>query len=466
MQPYPEYKYSGMPLLGKIPVHWQEKRAKFYFREVDERSKIGDEELLSVSHLTGVTPRSQKNVTMFKAESYIGHKLCRPQDIVVNTMWAWMAALGVARQNGIVSPSYAVYRPRINSAFNPEYLDHLLRTQSYASEYICRSTGIRSSRLRLYPEQFLDISVLSPPRKEQEHIVAYLNGKDRQIRRYIRNKQRLIKLLNEQKQAIINRAVTRGLDPDVRLKPSGVFWTPEIPVAWEVRPIKREFDCLNHRRIPLSGIQRGSMNEHTYDYYGASGVIDHVEKYLFDDELLLIAEDGANLVLRNLPLAIIACGKFWVNNHAHILKPRKGNLQYFAYLLESINYRPWITGAAQPKLTQERLMNIQIPVPPVEEQDNIVETLYNQTKTMTQGIDFARREIDLIREYRTRLIADVVTGKVDVRHLAPATDQGMDEEEVFAEESGWEEYEPEDGELEEEGSAGEEEEVEGYYTPD
>ena len=114
-QPYPAYKPSGVEWLGDVPAHWEVRPAKWYFREVDDRSETGSEELLSVSHITGVTPRSEKNVTMFKAESNIGHKLCRPGDLVINTMWAWMAALGVARQFGIVSPSYAVYRPHPSS---------------------------------------------------------------------------------------------------------------------------------------------------------------------------------------------------------------------------------------------------------------------------------------------------------------------------------------------------------------
>lgn len=222
LKPYPEYKTSRLPWLGEIPSHWQEKRAKYFFREVDERSTTGKEELLSVSHITGVTPRSQKNVTMFKAESYQGHKLCYPGDLVINTMWAWMAALGIAKDFGIVSPSYAVYRPKNRSEFVPEFVDHLLRTQVYSSEYWCRSTGIRASRLRLYPEKFLEIPIACPPRSDQSHIVAYIKEKTRMLRRIIRAKKHLVELLNEQKQAIIHHAVTRGLDPNVRLKPSGV----------------------------------------------------------------------------------------------------------------------------------------------------------------------------------------------------------------------------------------------------
>ena len=108
-RPYPTYKPSGVEWLGDVPGHWNVQPAKWYFREVDERSETGSEELLSVSHITGVTPRSEKIVTMFRAQSNVGHKLCRPGDLVVNTMWAWMAALGVTKQVGIVSPSYAVY---------------------------------------------------------------------------------------------------------------------------------------------------------------------------------------------------------------------------------------------------------------------------------------------------------------------------------------------------------------------
>lgn len=160
------------------------------------------------------------------------------------------------------------------------------------------------------------------------------------------------------------------------------------------------------------------MTSRRYEYYGASGVIDKVDDYLFEDELLLIAEDGANLVMRNLPLAVIARGKFWVNNHAHILKPRRGNIEYFAGLLESMDFRPWITGAAQPKLTQERLMAIRIPVPPESEQAEIAAWIKSHTGSGDRGLETARHEIDLLREYRTRLIADVVTGKFDVRDTA------------------------------------------------
>ena len=175
------------------------------------------------------------------------------------------------------------------------------------------------------------------------------------------------------------------------------------------------------------------MTLRRYDYYGASGVIDKVDDYLFDDELLLIAEDGANLVLRNLPLAIIARGRFWVNNHAHILKPKRGNLEFLAGMMERLSYLPWISGAAQPKLTQDRLMSIAITVPPHEEQDRIITCTAAETVQLRVVIDRARREINLLREYRTRLIADVVTAKLDVREAAARLPDEADEPETHDE---------------------------------
>jgi type I restriction enzyme S subunit len=159
-------------------------------------------------------------------------------------------------------------------------------------------------------------------------IVQFLDWHGASIANLIYAKKKLIALLNEQRQTIINRAVTRGLDHHVKLSASGVDWLGYVPAHWTISRVKTELCCLNHRRIPLSSIERGEMKSRQYDYYGASGIIDRVDNYLFDDEMILIAEDGANLVLRNLPLAIIARGRFWVNNHAHILKPRCGDIRY------------------------------------------------------------------------------------------------------------------------------------------
>ncbi|MBE2234494.1 MAG: restriction endonuclease subunit S [Anaerolinea sp.] len=211
-RPYPVYKPSGVEWLGEVPEHWDTRPAKYFFREVDERSLTGEEELLSVSHITGVTPRNQKTITMFMAASYVGHKRCQPGDLVINTMWAWMGALGIAEQTGLVSPSYGVYRPLHSSTLLPEYADCLLRTKPFVDEYICRSTGIRSSRLRLYPEQFLRIHVVCPSAEEQRSILDQIATGTGYLNAAIDRTQREIALLREYRTRLIADVVTGQVD--------------------------------------------------------------------------------------------------------------------------------------------------------------------------------------------------------------------------------------------------------------
>ena len=211
LDPSVRLKLSGVEWLGDVPEHWEVRRAKFFYREADERSTTGTEELMSVSHKTGVTPR-KKTVTMFLAESNMGYKLCRPGDIVINTMWAFMAALGVARQNGLVSPSYGVYRPLNIERLSHDYIDSLLRTEAYRTNYLIRSTGITSSRLRLYPESFLDIPVLCPPSTEQDDIVEYLERATAATNGGIERAHRRIELLQEYRTKLIADVVTGKLD--------------------------------------------------------------------------------------------------------------------------------------------------------------------------------------------------------------------------------------------------------------
>jgi type I restriction enzyme, S subunit len=212
LHPDAPLKPSGIHWLGDIPAHWDIRRAKYLFREVDERSKTGREEQLSVSHITGVTPRSEKNVTMFKAESYVGHKICRPGDLAINTMWAWMAALGVSKHEGIISPAYAVYRQRSPSWLLNEYADLLLRIAPYKSNYMLRSTGIRASRLRLYPEEFFKIPIIIPPKDEQQKIVGAITTTTQSRNTAIARTEREIALMQEYRTRLTADLVTGKLD--------------------------------------------------------------------------------------------------------------------------------------------------------------------------------------------------------------------------------------------------------------
>lgn len=440
LKPYAEYRDSGLPWLGATPAGWGLTRAKYLFREVDERSTTGKEELLSVSHLTGVTPRSLKTVTMFMAESNVGHKVCRPDDVVINTLWAWMGALGVARDTGIVSPAYGVYRPLRRSDMLPAYADHLLRTPLYSAEYQRRSTGVNSSRLRLYPEQFLRVPVLTPPVDEQAAIVRFLDWANGRLERAVRAKRKVIALLAEQKQAFVRRAVAQGIREQGPLRPSGVRWIGDIPQHWQVRKLKQcisrieqgwspqcdaqpagvtdwgvlKVGCVNkdtfsadqNKKLPTTVVPIASLEvrdgdilvsrANTTELLGLAALVEEPrEKLLLSDKLFRFRADANQVVPKFLVLA---------------LRSRQSRVQ-----IESSTNG---ASSSMQNIGQAVLKNLWLSLPPISEQNEIVGHIAVATKPANEAISRLEREIGLLREYRTRLIADVVTGQLDVRDAA------------------------------------------------
>lgn len=418
---YADMKSSCQAWLGEVPAHWEVVPHRAIFHEIDYKNNKS-EELLSVTIGRGVIPQSRllaesagkKDSSRRDKSSY---KLVIPGDIAYNKMRAWQGAIGMSLHRGIISPAYIVQRLR-SADLVPRFYHYLMRTSRFAKEAERWSYGITSDMWSLRPEHFKRIYTVVPPLHEQLCIVRYLDHATARLNRVVAAKRRVVRLLEEQKRTIIQRAVMRGLDANRPMKDGGSPQLREVPADWDVVMLKVICRNLNRRRRPLSASQRGLMKQRNYPYYGASGIIDQVDEYIFDDELVLIAEDGANLVLRNLPLAIIARGKFWVNNHAHILKPVDGCVEYLAALLETLDYKPWITGAAQPKLTKDRLMAIRVGAPPAEEQRAIVAYFQAENEPANRAIASLGREIALLDEYRTTLIAEVVTGKRDVRVAA------------------------------------------------
>lgn len=198
--------------LGKIPPHWRTERARWLFSERDERSETGAAELLTVSHITGVTPRTEKNVKMFQAATTEGYKTCLSGDLVVNTLWAWMGAMGISPVDGVVSPAYHVYEP--GAHLDPGYVDALVRLPVFAQEVTRHSKGVWSSRLRLYPDSFFAISLPVPPISEQREIVAHLVKVTGKLDELCAATERSLVLLNERRAALIAAAVTGQLDLD------------------------------------------------------------------------------------------------------------------------------------------------------------------------------------------------------------------------------------------------------------
>ena len=202
-----EMKDSGVEWISEIPANWTVKRGKQLFSETNERSETGSEELLTVSHITGVTPRSQKNVNMFMSESLVGYKICHNGDLAANTMWMWQGAIGVSKFHGVISPSYNTYRQKTNDYYF-EYLDYLLRIRPLIDAYTIHSTGITLSRLRLYPDSFLSLYFIVPPITEQKEIADYLDAKCAEIDGLIAKKEQLVKELESYKKSLIYEVVT------------------------------------------------------------------------------------------------------------------------------------------------------------------------------------------------------------------------------------------------------------------
>lgn len=423
LKPYPAYKDSGVSWLGEIPNTWKVLRGKNVFRVVDIKSKTGNEELLTVSSKDGVVPRSQKTVTMFKAESYVGHKLCWPGDLVINSLWAWMQGLGFTKYYGLVSSAYSVYRPLQKFCSYTKYFDYTLRSAAYKWELQTRSKGVWLSRLQLSDLAFFDMPIIIPPADEQLAIVHYLDYIDRRIRRYIRAKQKLIKLLEEQKQAIIHQAVTRGLDPNVKLKPSGIEWLGNIPEHWEVKRLKwvtrlqRGFDLPQDQRKPglVPVVSSGGIIDTHYESRSKGpGVV--MGRYGSTDSVFFIEED------------------FWPHNTSLFVTDfQENDRKWCFYLLRTISKADHSSKSAVPGVDRKDLYEIRVTQPPFNEQINIVHVLEENLKTFNMTIDNVNREISLLREYRTRLIADVVTGKLDVREAVKNLPEETDETEVFEE---------------------------------
>lgn len=427
---HPNYRASGLPWAPRLPEGWQVLRNGRLFGHRVETG-FPDLPILEVSLRTGVRVRDMENLkrkqVMSQKEKY---KRATKGDIAYNMMRMWQGAAGPAPVDGLVSPAYVVVKPYDEA--NSSYYSYLFRTAAYMQEVNKFSRGIVADRNRLYWESFKQMPSLVPPRPEQDQIVAYLRAQDAHIARFIKAKHELIKLLTEQKLRIIDHAVTRGLDASVALKPSGIEWLGDVPEHWDVLQLRRVSRCLDGARIPLNATERG-LCQGSYPYWGANKVIDHLDGWLFDEPLVLLGEDGAPFFDKTKEVAFAVSGKIWVNNHAHVLRPSSRiTPQYLAHALNCVDYTGFIDGSTRDKLTQQSMKSIRIVLPQVSEQIEICKHIESACAPLNVAIERTEQEIALIREYRDRLIADVVTGQVDVRSWQPGPDDLVSDDELAA----------------------------------
>lgn len=429
---YPTYKTSGVQWLTEVPEHWEVKRGRFCM-DVNPRSRrlrsLNSEEEVSFVPMDSIGEYGGLNLQQTRVISDVGSGYTEfdDGDVVVAKITPCFengkGALAAALVNGVAFGTTELHVLRAGSKLEQRFLFYFTVSRFFRGTGEGEMYGAGGQK-RVPPEFCENVRLPLPPMSEQRAIADFLDRETVKIDTLVAKKRSLIERLKEKRTALISHTVTRGLpadaacaaglDPHPKLTPSGIDWLGDVPEHWATSRVGHLFRNLDHRRVPIAGEDRSILDK-TYPYYGASGVIDHVDKYIFDETLILVAEDGANLLTRSTPLAFLASGKYWVNNHAHILKPVDGDIRYWVAVLKTFDYTPLITGAAQPKLTSERLGTIVLPHPPSGEQRAIADFLDRETAHIDRMINRVEVAIDRLQEYRTALITAAVTGKIDVR---------------------------------------------------
>lgn len=395
-------------LLATLPAGWKFDRLKDVVmlrnEKTDEAS--AEEDYLELEDLESGTGRILNRRNTLEVESAV--TLFKKGDVLFGKLRPYLEKYYRAEFDGKCTGEILAFKPeRIASRF----LCYNIGAHWFIQRCNALAYGAKMPRVS-WEKQLSQFEMPLPPVAEQERIAAYLDASCAALDAAVTAKRRQLDTLDALRNSTIKRAVMMGLNPSVKTQRTDVEWIPEMPQHWRLVRVKDVMEFFNTVRIPLSAADRGVMAEKTFDYYGASGVIDKVEAYLFDGTYILIAEDGANLLTRSKPLAFLATGKFWVNNHAHILKPRwGGDDTFFVNLLESQDFSLFVTGAAQPKLTMENLGRFKLAVPRVAEQKEIAAFIREKDAEFRPLFAQIERQIETLTAYRKSLIHECVTGQ-------------------------------------------------------
>lgn len=418
-----EMKDSGVEWIGEMPDGWKVIRNKVLFEEVNERCGASPNlTLLSVSEYYGVAPRAEKiaeDEMLTRAESLEGYKICHKNDIVMNIMLAWKRSQGVSQYDGIVSPAYCVFRRKDDAPIDMRYIHYLIRTDRYADEYKCHSTGIIDSRLRLYPDKFLALESHVPPLSEQTAIAAYLDEKCATIDAIIAEAKSSIEEYKSWKASVIFETVTKGLNPNAEMKDSGVEWIGEIPKGWNLMPFgkiasikaclvpPKEYPLLP--QISPDNIEKGSARLlQNYKTVQESGVISW-NHHFYKGQIIY------SKVRPTLNKLFLAQFEGLCSADMYPIETTQ-DARYLVYAMLSGYFVQQVAAITanrvkMPKINKQELSKITVLLPPLSEQASIVSYL-DRKCSLIDGIILEKE--DLIRElenYKRSLIFEVVTGK-------------------------------------------------------
>ena len=440
---YPAMKDSGVPWIGDAPRHWELRRVKTLFRAVKELNTLGSHTNVLSLTLRGVVNNDPENPEGLVPSDYRTTYFDR-DDLVfklIDLENVRTSRVGLVHEPGIMSSAYVRLVPRhdgVQRFFFLQFLDLYLR-----QVFNALGAGVRST---LGASDLLELSVVVPPVREQAAIVRFLDHADRRIRRAIRAKQELSALLNEQKQAVIQRVITRGLDRSVRLKPSGVDWLGDVPEHWEVLPLRRRWSVTDCKHLTVPFIDNGTPLASVREVRSFELSLGKAKKTTEEWYEVLIGggrqpRRGDIIYCRNVNVGAAALVEtdepFAMGQDVCLIRSREQSQRYLTYYMRSGAMRHQLAslliGATFKRINIADIKALTVIVPPRSEQDAIAEFLDSELKGADAAIDNGRQEIELLREYRTRLIADVVTGKLDVQDAAARLPDELDEAESLDE---------------------------------
>jgi type I restriction enzyme, S subunit len=424
LKPYPEYRESGLAWAPRIPAHWFKERAKRLFRKM-ERPVRAEDDVVTCFRDGMVTLRKNRRLAGFTEALYeFGYQGVRKGDLVIHAMDAFAGAVGVSDSDGKGTPVYAVCQP--THGVNAHYYAFIVREMARSHWILALSRGIRERSTDFRYEAFGVQPVPLPPLFEQAAIVRFLDWANGRLERAIRAKRKVIALLNEQKQAIIHRAVTRGLDLSAPLKLSGIPWLGDIPIHWRVVRNLALFACRVEPGIPGLPVLQVSLHSgittEELDQFGRPKrlIADHTRYKL------VRKDDLAYNTMRMWQGAVGVSATDGLVSPAYVVATPRGGVEskFYEFVFRTTAYKQQVnrysTGIVSDRnrLYWEGFKQMPNVLLPLEEQRAICRFILEETAALNSTISRLEREIELLREYRTRLVADVVTGKLDVREAA------------------------------------------------
>ena len=444
---YPKYKSSGVEWLGEVPAHWEVRRLKTQVANITEQTKTlkSDDRYIALEHVESWTGKILGPCSDQSFDSHV--KRFQSGDVLVGKLRPYLAKVTRPKCKGACVSEFLVLRPRLKK-LSASYLERSIRSKPIIEAINASTFGAKMPRADW---QFIGRMELPiPPLPEQNAIVRYLDYVERRGRRFVGAKEKLIGLLEEQKQVIIHRAVTRGLDPDVPLKPSGIAWLGEVPEHWAVARLKAHLsrndsgvwgdDFSDEGTVVLRSTEQTMSGEWVINSparinLSASEV---AATLLKKGDLVVTKSSGSQRHIGKTSLVNDEVEKMHCcfSNFMQRLRLDKSSTPAFVWynLNSSIGREQLVfqstTTTGLGNLNGTILGNCWFTFPPLPEQTAIVEYLDKATANIDAAIARARREIDLLNEYRTRLIADVVTGKLDVREAAARLPDEPDEAEL------------------------------------